>query len=132
MATAIYIPTMAVGNPHPYIKGRPLLTVENCPALGSIGDLILADPSQVGVAVHVPKETSPADSPLMVGIMEGGAANRAIMAMGTERRRVRIGGLIQISMSSCGSVALPCVRSGLIPSCRRIQRRETPCRRSWF
>jgi HK97 family phage major capsid protein len=38
-----YIPAGVNGNKLPLLKGRPVLTVEQCPLVGSVGDLILAD-----------------------------------------------------------------------------------------
>ena len=38
-----YIPAGVNGNKLPLLKGRPVLTVEQCPVVGSVGDLILAD-----------------------------------------------------------------------------------------
>jgi HK97 family phage major capsid protein len=38
-----YIPAGVNGNKFPLLKGRPVLTVEQCPVVGTVGDLILAD-----------------------------------------------------------------------------------------
>lgn len=40
------------GSPNALLKGRPVLPVEQCPALGSPGDLILADWSQYGLVAR--------------------------------------------------------------------------------
>jgi HK97 family phage major capsid protein len=34
------------GNPYPLLKGRPVIVLEQCPALGAVGDIALIDPSQ--------------------------------------------------------------------------------------
>lgn len=44
--TALYMPAGTGGNPYPLLKGRPLIALEQCPALGAVGDIVLADPSQ--------------------------------------------------------------------------------------
>ncbi len=41
-----------LGNKWPLLKGRPLIVCEQIPALGTKGDLILADMTQYGLAVH--------------------------------------------------------------------------------
>jgi len=41
-----YIPAGVNGNVFPLLKGRPVLTVEQCPVLGTSGDLVLADLSK--------------------------------------------------------------------------------------
>jgi HK97 family phage major capsid protein len=41
--TNTYIPAGVNGNEFPLLKGRPVITVEQCPTLGTPGDLILAD-----------------------------------------------------------------------------------------
>jgi HK97 family phage major capsid protein len=41
-----YIPAGANGNVFPLLKGRPVLTIEQCPAVGTVGDLVLADLSK--------------------------------------------------------------------------------------
>jgi HK97 family phage major capsid protein len=38
-----YIPSGVNANEFPLMKGRPVITVEQCPTLGTTGDLILAD-----------------------------------------------------------------------------------------
>jgi HK97 family phage major capsid protein len=38
-----YIPAGVNGNKFPLLKGRPVVTVEQCPVVGTAGDLILAD-----------------------------------------------------------------------------------------
>lgn len=62
-AHALYMPTGASGgNQYPLLKGRPVIAVEQCPALGVKGDIVLADLSQYiivdggttpSVSVHV-------------------------------------------------------------------------------
>jgi len=39
----MYLPAGFNGSPTPLLKGRPVLVVEQCPALGSVGDIIVAD-----------------------------------------------------------------------------------------
>jgi hypothetical protein len=41
-----YIPAGVNGNEYPLLKGRPVLTIEQCPTLGAPGDLVLADLSK--------------------------------------------------------------------------------------
>lgn len=41
-----YIPAGVNGNFFPLLKGRPVITIEQCPALGTVGDLVLADLSK--------------------------------------------------------------------------------------
>lgn len=41
-----YIPAGVYGNEFPLLKGRPVLTIEQCPTLGTVGDLVLADLSK--------------------------------------------------------------------------------------
>ncbi|MEH2468973.1 HK97 family phage major capsid protein [Nitrobacteraceae bacterium AZCC 2161] len=41
-----YIPAGVNGNAFPLLKGRPVITVEQCPTLGTVGDLVLADLSK--------------------------------------------------------------------------------------
>ena len=43
---ALYMPAGTGGNPYPLLKGRPLIALEQCPALGAVGDIVLADLSQ--------------------------------------------------------------------------------------
>ena len=52
-----YIPAGAAGNADPLLKGRPVLTVEQCPVLGTVGDIVLADLSQY-VLVSGPPATA--------------------------------------------------------------------------
>jgi hypothetical protein len=49
---ATYLPQGVGGNSFPLLKGRPLLPVKQCPALGTTGDLILGDWSQYGLVVR--------------------------------------------------------------------------------
>ncbi len=42
-ASALYVPAGAGGNAFPLLKGRPVLVVEQCPVLGALGDIVLAD-----------------------------------------------------------------------------------------
>jgi HK97 family phage major capsid protein len=66
---ATYMPQGVNGNDFPLLKGRPLLDVESCPAFGQIGDLILLDPSQILVAVMVPKAPGGRiESPMLWGV----------------------------------------------------------------
>jgi HK97 family phage major capsid protein len=41
---ALYMPAGTGGNPYPLLKGRPVLTMEQCSQLGTAGDIVLADP----------------------------------------------------------------------------------------
>jgi HK97 family phage major capsid protein len=41
-----YIPAGVNGNVFPLLKGRPVLTIEQCPTVGAVGDLVLADLSK--------------------------------------------------------------------------------------
>ena len=43
---AVYLPAGFAGNPYPLLKGRPVIAVEQAPALGMVGDIILADLSE--------------------------------------------------------------------------------------
>jgi hypothetical protein len=77
------MPQGAYGNEFPLLKGRPVLDVESCPALGSIGDLVLFNPLEIAIAILVPQ--TPRDGQaLSIGVANGGQAN---LAMGFERRR---------------------------------------------
>jgi HK97 family phage major capsid protein len=40
----LYKPAGDDGNPFPLLKGRPVLTMEQSPQLGQVGDIVLADP----------------------------------------------------------------------------------------
>lgn len=42
-AAALYMPAGANGNDFPLLKGRPVLAIEQCPVLGTLGDIVLAD-----------------------------------------------------------------------------------------
>ena len=44
-ANALYMPAGTGGNPFPLLKGRPVHVMEQCSALGTLGDIVLADPS---------------------------------------------------------------------------------------
>lgn len=44
-----YIASGVAGNENPLLKGRPILTIEQSPQLGTFGDVILADLSQYGL-----------------------------------------------------------------------------------
>jgi HK97 family phage major capsid protein len=59
---SFYIPAGKYGNPYPTIKGRPLLVVEQTSALGTAGDLVLADWSQYCLCVRVPADSKEAPS----------------------------------------------------------------------
>ncbi|MDR3582587.1 MAG: phage major capsid protein [Candidatus Pacebacteria bacterium] len=48
----LYMPMGMYGNPYPLLKGRPLLPVEQCPALGTQGDLIVGDWSQYALVAR--------------------------------------------------------------------------------
>jgi len=39
----MYFPAGAGGNEFPLLKGRPVLAIEQCPVLGTVGDIVLAD-----------------------------------------------------------------------------------------
>lgn len=80
--TTVYMAADPSGQPWPLLKGRPLLDVESCPAIGTPGDLILFDPTQVAIAVMVPGQDK-MRSPVMVGVADGWEVN---MASGLERR----------------------------------------------
>jgi HK97 family phage major capsid protein len=41
-----FIPAGVFGSPYPALRGRPVVAVESCPALGNVGDIILADLNQ--------------------------------------------------------------------------------------
>jgi HK97 family phage major capsid protein len=41
----LYTPGGHQGNPFPLLKGRPVLPIEQCPVLGTVGDIVLADPA---------------------------------------------------------------------------------------
>jgi HK97 family phage major capsid protein len=41
-----YVPAGVNGNFFPLLKGRPVITIEQCPTLGSVGDLVLVDLSK--------------------------------------------------------------------------------------
>jgi hypothetical protein len=60
---SIYIPSGMYGNPYVMIKGRPLIPVEQTSALGTAGDLVLADWSQFALCIKVP--AGPNDAPSM-------------------------------------------------------------------
>ena len=53
---SIYIPAGVYGNPTPFIKGRPVLVVEQTQKLGTAGDLVVGDWSQYGLCYKVPAE----------------------------------------------------------------------------
>jgi HK97 family phage major capsid protein len=42
----MYAPNGTEQNPYPLLKGRPVVTAEQCPQLGTLGDIVLADLSQ--------------------------------------------------------------------------------------
>jgi HK97 family phage major capsid protein len=48
----VYWPIGYQGNPWPYLKGRPLIVVEQLPALGYAGDLVLVDWTQYAIVIH--------------------------------------------------------------------------------
>lgn len=52
--SGIYIPSGAAGNAAPLLKGRPAITVEQSPALGAVGDIVLADLSQYCLVAKPP------------------------------------------------------------------------------
>jgi HK97 family phage major capsid protein/HK97 family phage prohead protease len=53
----MYFPAGTGGNPYPLIKGRPVVVAEQCPTLGTPGDIVLADLSQY-VIVEAPMRTA--------------------------------------------------------------------------
>jgi HK97 family phage major capsid protein len=81
----IYMPRGAYQNPWPSIYGLPLLVVEQCPAIGTPGDVILADLRQVMCAVYRPAPIKgKINSTLQVGAADGWEAD---MNLSIERRR---------------------------------------------
>ncbi len=50
--SAIYLPQGVAGNEFPLIKGRPCIVNENCSAIGTPADLVLADWSQYHLCVR--------------------------------------------------------------------------------
>jgi HK97 family phage major capsid protein len=63
----LYMPMGMYGNPYPLLKGRPVLPVEQCPALGTTGDLILGDWSQYALVVRTVDENGQPDMTLEYG-----------------------------------------------------------------
>jgi HK97 family phage major capsid protein len=59
----LYYPagTSPIGTPYATIKGRPLIPIESCPALGTAGDLICVDWTQYALTYL---KLNPTDSPL--------------------------------------------------------------------
>ena len=39
----MYLPQGVGGNAYPLLKGRPVIAMEQCPKLGLVGDIVLAD-----------------------------------------------------------------------------------------
>jgi HK97 family phage major capsid protein len=66
----IYLPQGYGGNPFPLLKGRPVLPVEQCPALGSTGDLILADWSQYGLVARSATSSDDSGMELSYGLLD--------------------------------------------------------------
>ncbi|WP_165220359.1 phage major capsid protein [Affinirhizobium pseudoryzae] len=57
-ASSLYMPAgSSEGNQYPLLKGRPVIAVEQCPVLGSKGDIVLAD---LGQYIIVDGGTTPA------------------------------------------------------------------------
>jgi hypothetical protein len=81
--SGIFLPQGRGGNEFPLLLGRPLVDIESMPVLGSLGDLVFFDPSQIGIAIVVPGTPRDGQS-LSVGVAGGWQANQA---MGFERRR---------------------------------------------
>jgi HK97 family phage major capsid protein len=54
-APRIYQPAGAFGNEFPTLYGRPLIAVEQAPALGTVGDIVLADLSQYSILEGPPQ-----------------------------------------------------------------------------
>ena len=53
---ASYLPQGAAGgNPYPLLKGRPVLTIEQAPQLGTVGDIVLADLQSYRVIQAAPR-----------------------------------------------------------------------------
>lgn len=46
---ALYTQAGVGGNETPLLKGRPLLVIEQAPALGTLGDIVLADLTQYAI-----------------------------------------------------------------------------------
>jgi HK97 family phage major capsid protein len=65
----LYTSQGVAGSPNALLKGRPVLPVEQCPALGSLGDLILADWSQYALVARSIADGSP-DMSLSYGLTE--------------------------------------------------------------
>jgi HK97 family phage major capsid protein len=78
-----FAPRGAFGNPWPSILGMPLLVVEQCPPLGTPGDLILADLAQVRIGYLKPPNTD-GNGWIATEIVEGWEAN---LMQSIERRR---------------------------------------------
>lgn len=49
----VYMPAGVHGNAYPLLKGRPMIAIEQAPALGTLGDIVLADLTAY-LAVHAP------------------------------------------------------------------------------
>lgn len=56
---SMYQPSGSTSCPYPMIKGRPVITVETLPAVGTFGDLVVADWTQYAICVHVPDVADP-------------------------------------------------------------------------
>lgn len=73
----LYMPMGMHGNPYSLLKGRPLIPVEQCPALGSPGDLILGDWSQYAVIARTADEAGQPDAAMSYGPLESFVENRS-------------------------------------------------------
>lgn len=51
----VYTPAGAFGNPDPLLYGRPVIPVEQAPALGTVGDITLADLTQYSILQGPPQ-----------------------------------------------------------------------------
>lgn len=58
----IYTSAGTAGNPLPLLKGRPVITADQCPALGTVGDIVLADLTQYLTVTGAPQYALSADA----------------------------------------------------------------------
>jgi HK97 family phage major capsid protein len=63
LAFPMYVPAGAAGNALPLLKGRPVVYTEAAPALGTKGDLVLADLGSYAAAVRVRGAVNPDAAP---------------------------------------------------------------------
>jgi HK97 family phage major capsid protein len=73
----VYQPQGYGGNPFPLLKGRPVLPVEQCPALGSPGDLILADWSQYALVARTTADYGESSVSLSYGLLDSFVERRS-------------------------------------------------------